>query len=118
MKISLLLSIALLAVVLIISGCSASAKYDGFAQCLSESGAKMFGAYWCPHCQQQKADFGKSWEYVDYIECSLPRRAGQTAVCTQAGIESYPTWEFADGSRRNGKLSLNELALATGCSLN
>src|SRR3989344_3569664 len=37
-------------------------KYDPFAQCLTDNGAKMFGAYWCPHCSDQKKMFGSSWK--------------------------------------------------------
>ena len=28
-------------------------KYDGFARCLGDRGVKMYGAWWCPHCQEQ-----------------------------------------------------------------
>jgi thiol-disulfide isomerase/thioredoxin len=46
-------------------------KYDAFAQCISDSGAKFYGAYWCPHCQAQKLLFGKSVEKLPYVECAL-----------------------------------------------
>ena len=94
-----------------------SGKYDVFAQCLSDSGVKMFGAYWCPHCQSQKKMFGDSWGNVNYIECSLPNRAGQTPLCTSEGIMSYPTWEFADGSRVNNVMTLGDLSIRSGCAL-
>ena len=35
--------------------------YDGFAQCVSDSGARMWGAWWCPHCENQKELFGNSF---------------------------------------------------------
>lgn len=92
-------------------------NYDEFAQCLSDKGAKMYGAYWCPHCQTQEKMFGKSFESVNYAECSLPNAAGETEVCRQANIESYPTWEFAEGKRVEGVIELKELARITGCSL-
>lgn len=92
-------------------------KYDDFAQCLTDSGAKMYGAYWCSHCNAQKQLFGKSFSYVNYIECSLPNQAGQTEFCNEAGIESYPTWEFGDESRVSGEQSLENLAARTGCVL-
>lgn len=110
--------VVVLALLLVLTGCSKSpGKYDAFASCLTESGAKMYGAYWCPHCKTQKSTFGNSWEAVDYIECSLPNRMGQTAVCTKAGITSYPTWEFADGSRKSGAFSLEDLSFFSGCKL-
>jgi hypothetical protein len=93
-----------------------SGKYDDFAKCLSEQGIKIYGAYWCSHCKNQKSAFGTSWKYVNYIECSLPN-GGQTLPCTEAGIESYPTWEFQDGSRLSGELSFDELSEKSGCEL-
>jgi len=42
-------------------------QYDTFAQCLGEKGAKFYGAFWCPHCQAQKAIFGKSKEFLPYV---------------------------------------------------
>ena len=33
-------------------------KYDAFAKCLASKQAKMYGLYWCPHCQEQKEKFG------------------------------------------------------------
>lgn len=93
----------------------ASGELDGFAQCLTDNGVTMYGAYWCPHCQEQKKLFGASWDIVNYVECSLPNRGGQTEACINAGIESYPTWEFADGTRQSGRLSLDQLAQKTGC---
>ena len=90
-------------------------QYDEFAQCLTDSGVKIYGTYWCSHCLNQKNMFGNSWKYVNYIECSLPNRAGQTPICQQAGIESYPTWEFADGQRVSGELSFSALSEMSGC---
>lgn len=92
-------------------------KYDNFASCLSENGVKMYGAYWCPHCNDQKNMFGSSWDNINYVECSLPNRAGQTSQCTQAGIEAYPTWEFNDGSRIEGAMSMNQLSQKAGCAI-
>jgi len=92
-------------------------KYDTFASCLSDQGAKFYGAFWCPHCQEQKARFGKSEKLLPYVECSEPSGKGQLQVCTDARVESYPTWEFADGSRLSGTQSLEALAEKTGCAL-
>jgi len=84
------------------------------AKHLSQSGAKFYGAFWCPHCQKQKAAFGKeAMQFVPYIECSPPDRNGQTAVCQVAKIEGYPTWEI-NGQRSTGEKSLTELADLTG----
>jgi|SRR3989338_2611284 len=109
----------LLIALILLAGCtSTQGTYDNFTKCLSESGAKMYGAYWCPHCDEQKQVFGKSWEYMDYIECSLPDRQGQTEVCKQANIKAYPTWEFGGGKRQEGTLTPLQISQISGCSLN
>ncbi len=92
-------------------------KYDQFAQCLKERGAKFYGAFWCPHCQNQKKLFEGAYGYLDYIECSTPDGKGQLDICNQESISSYPTWKFADGSVVSGEMSLSDLAQKTGCSL-
>ncbi len=108
-------AIAIVAVIAIFL--SLPGEHDDFAQCVSDSGARMFGAYWCSHCENQKNLFGKSFDRIEYVECSLPNNAGQTQVCRDEQIISYPTWEFGNGERISGELSLSEIALRTGCEL-
>jgi hypothetical protein len=100
---------------LFLLGCSSSEGKQTFAGCLTGKGAKMYGAYWCPHCQNQKAMFGDDWKNINYIECSLPNRQGQTEECREAAIMGYPTWEFADGSRIEGEATFQQLGEKTGC---
>src|ERR1700745_4165984 len=45
-------------------------KYDPFAECLATRNARMYGLYWCPHCADQKREFGASFQYVPYVECA------------------------------------------------
>ena len=88
-----------------------------FAQCIADSGATFYGAFWCPHCISQKEAFGrKAAKLLPYQECSTANR-DQNELCREAGIQSYPTWEFADGSRLTGDLSFFELAEKTSCPL-
>ena len=90
--------------------------YDDFAKCLTEKGATFYGAFWCSHCKEQKALFGKSARYLNYVECSTPDGKAQLSICKAAGIEGYPTWIFADGTRSN-IMTLRELSDKTSCSL-
>lgn len=92
-----------------------STKYDDFAQCLADEGAKFFGAYWCPHCKDQKDLFENSSK-LSYIECSLPNQQ-QNQLCTEEGITGYPTWKFANGDVESGVLPLSDLAARTNCVL-
>jgi hypothetical protein len=92
--------------------------YDAFAKCIAQSGAKFYGAFWCPHCAAQKQEFGSSEQYLPYVECSLPDdESAQTQICIDKNIGSYPTWVFPDGSRLTGTTPLATLAQKTGCAL-
>src|SRR3989344_7482831 len=73
-------------------------QLDGFAQCLADKEVIFYGAFWCPHCQTQKALFGRSVKLLPYVECSTPDGNDQLQICKDEGIESYPTWEFPDGT--------------------
>ncbi len=93
------------------------ANLDAFAKCLTEKGVKMYGASWCPHCENNKKAFGDSWQYVTYVECAVEGQPQvQTAACTVAGIEGYPTW-IVDGEKYPGEQTLQNLAKLTGCTL-
>ena len=61
--------------------------------------------------------FGKSADKLPYVECSSPDGKEQLEVCRESNIQGYPTWEFADGSRIEGEISIETLAQKTGCSL-
>lgn len=91
--------------------------YDEFAQCVADSGATFYGTFWCPYCDTQKADLGRSARLLPYVECATPDGRGQLRVCQEAGIEAYPTWEFGDGERVAGYVPLEQLSEFTGCSL-
>jgi hypothetical protein len=90
--------------------------YDEFAQCITDSGAELYGAYWCGNCQRQKLNFGDSFEYLDYTECDAkdPEGKGQPLVCDEKGIVKYPTW-IIDGAKYTGLKSMQELSELTGC---
>jgi thiol-disulfide isomerase/thioredoxin len=96
---------------------AASSDLVPFAQCLKDKGAVFYGAFWCPHCQNTKKMFGAAAANLPYVECSTPDAQGQTQVCKDNGIESYPTWVFPDGSRLSGEQTLQSLADKSGCTL-
>ena len=96
---------------------TAPSDLAAFAQCVADSGAKFYGAFWCSHCQSQKAMFGDAADKLPYVECSTPDGKGQLQVCTDKNITGYPTWVFADGSRQSGELSFQTLSDKTGCPI-
>lgn len=110
--------IVLVVAIFLITPSGGPGKYDALAQCVSDSGAKFYGAWWCSHCAAQKKMFGKSVKLLPYIECYAPGQTkDQLEICVDAKIESYPTWEFADGSRLVKVMSFEELAEKTSCVL-
>lgn len=96
---------------------AAPSKYDGFAQCIRDSGTVFYGAFWCSHCQAQKALFGRAAGDLPYVECSTSDGQGQNGICQQKKIRNYPTWVYPDGSVQNGEVSLSELSEKTSCPL-
>ncbi|MCK7593526.1 vitamin K epoxide reductase family protein [Pseudomarimonas salicorniae] len=86
------------------------ARLQALARHLDESGAKFYGASWCPNCQDQKDLFGGAAGDLPYIECSPNGRQGGFAIeCVEAGIEGFPTWEIR-GRRYVEVLQPEELA--------
>lgn len=93
-------------------------KYDSFARCLAAKNAKMYGLYWCPHCADQKREFGSSFHYVPYIECASENDPHElTPACKAAGVKLFPSWQFGADPPKEGVLTLQELSQKTGCSL-
>jgi hypothetical protein len=92
-------------------------KLDAFAKCIASSGTTFYGAFWCPHCQNEKSFFGNSAQYLPYVECSTPDSNGELQVCINQKVTGYPTWKFKDGTTQEGEMTLQELATKTGCVL-
>lgn len=95
----------------------AVSELDGFAQCLKDKGAVFYGAFWCPHCLDQKKLFGTAKRFLPYVECSTPDGNRQTQICIDKNIKGYPLWQFADGTEQSGLMSLAMLAEKTACVL-
>ena len=69
----------------------------------------MYGAFWCSHYAEQKAMFGDAFRYVRYVECDPGGENANPSLCTQKGINAYPTWEIG-GRFHQGAFSLEQLA--------
>ena len=84
------------------------------AEHLTASGAKVYTAYWCPHCHEQKELFGRqAAEKLTVIECAPDGRNSQRELCEAKKIEGYPTWEI-NGQLDSGAKPLAKLAEASG----
>jgi hypothetical protein len=107
--------VVIIAIIFLVTRAPKPGKYDALARCLKTQGVIFYGAFWCPHCQNQKALFGSSVQYLPYVECSTPDGQGQLPLCAQNKVSGYPTWAFKDGSRLTGETPLDQLAGKSGC---
>jgi len=87
-------------------------EYDDFTKCLTENNTTMYGTEWCPHCKSQKALFGKSFKYIEYIDCDRNKD-----ICLQNDVTGYPTWIIGNQSYP-GEQSFYTLSKLTKCELN
>lgn len=96
------------------SGQPAAESYERqLADHLRETGATMYGAYWCPHCAEQKELFGQAADQLPYVECDPNGNSPQPQLCKDKEIPGYPTWEI-DGQLYPGTRALSELADLSG----
>jgi uncharacterized membrane protein len=82
---------------------------------LKEIGATMYGAWWCPHCHDQKVFFGaEAAELVPYVECAEDGKNPQPQVCrAQPQVTGFPTWQI-NGEFYPGAQTLERLAELSG----
>ena len=85
------------------------------AQHLKESGAVMYGAWWCPHCHEQKELFGaEAAQLLTYVECAEDGVNPQPKLCrSKPEIKGFPSWEVK-GQFYSGSQSLERLAELSG----
>ena len=81
---------------------------------LKASGARMYGAYWCSHCNSQKVAFGAdAARLIRYVECAPDGFDSERKLCQSSGVKGYPTWEI-NGEFYPGEKSLDELVELSG----
>ncbi len=83
------------------------------AEYLSSSNCKLYVAFWCPYCKKQEKMFGPAVAKLPRVECDPNGKNSQTALCNQAGVSGFPTWEVK-GKLYPGLRSLDELADLSG----
>jgi glutaredoxin len=85
------------------------------AEHLKAIDARMYGAWWCPHCHDQKQLFGNQAAKVfPYVECDAEGKRPQVEVCrSKSEVTGFPTWEI-NGKFYSGTQSLAKLAELSG----
>ncbi len=82
-----------------------------YVQCLQEKGITMYGTSWCPHCKEQKREFGELFNTLNYVDCDQ-----QASLCREKKVTGYPTWLLPSGKEIDPG-SIKEVAESSGCSL-
>jgi hypothetical protein len=54
----------------------------------------------------------ESFTKINFVDCDKEKN-----TCTLAGVQWYPTWGFADGSKLEGTQTFEALASKAGCNL-
>jgi len=80
------------------------------AKHLTNEGATMYGAYWCPYCEKQKKLFEDSFSQIIYIECDSKGQNSNLNLCKRKKIISFPTWEI-NGRLYPGMRTLKNLSV-------
>ena len=78
---------------------------------LRNQDARLYGAYWCSHCFDQKSSLGdKFYDYVTYRECASDGVGYTKDGCLVKGkkLKGYPTWVIG-GWKVEGERDLEEL---------
>ncbi|KAL7461305.1 hypothetical protein ACHAXS_001724 [Conticribra weissflogii] len=76
---------------------------------LSALDSKMYGAFWCSHCYDQKQSLGsEAMRSIPYVECDRDGYHTQRDLCRAKDVPGYPTWEIG-GELFPGERSVDEL---------
>jgi thioredoxin-related protein len=83
---------------------------DNFAKCITNKGFVMYGRDTCHWCQYQKAEFGNSFKYINYIDCDK-----EPQICLSLNITGTPTW-ISNNQRIESMLTIGMFEELTNCS--
>lgn len=108
--------------VLMHAGCN-STEEQSLVDCLIEKNVKLYSAWWCIPCEQQKEELedelGEEWNYFKeniFVECydSGYKRIEQ---CKGKKISAVPAWEIPGGNPEwlYGVQDLETIAEIAGC---
>jgi len=88
-----------------------SARFDTFAKCLTEKGAVLYTSKACESCNQQKAIFKDSYQYLTVINCDE-----DPSTCDAQEIKYGPVW-IINKQKYFGLHGVPRLAEITGCEV-
>merc|ERR1712094_20367 len=87
------------------------------SKALLAAGAKMYGAFWCSHCAEQKLTFGQeamaTFPYVEGFPDGWQKGSKGNPACNAAGVKAFPTWVIK-GQTFEGEQTFEQLEQALG----
>jgi uncharacterized membrane protein len=85
------------------------------AEHLKQSGATMYGGWFCSHCYEQKQLLGREAvkASLPYVECAADGKNTKVELCQKEGIKGFPTWDIK-GQKYPGVQPLEKLAELSG----
>lgn len=104
---------------LFLVSCGNNTGYSSFVDCLDDKDVKLYGAFWCGHCKNQKEMFGDSEKILTdkiYVECDIRANKNNQEECQEKGITGYPTWIIND-EKYPGVRQLEYISAISGCPL-
>ncbi len=88
-----------------------------FAKALAATNViKLYGAAWNADTTQQKNLFEDGAKYLPFVEVTNADRT-LNSVGQNAGVTTYPTWEFAGGVKVTGVQTLAQIATLSGIAI-
>ncbi|CAK0783785.1 hypothetical protein CVIRNUC_006985 [Coccomyxa viridis] len=94
---------------------ASNSKTIDLAKRLKAAGAKMYGAFWCSHCFEQKQAFGKeAMADFPYVECypdGYFKDVKLAKECVDANLTGFPAWSIG-GKKLDGEQTLEKLEAA------
>lgn len=92
-----------------------SPRAVALAKKLRAAGARMYGAFWCSHCFEQRQAFGAAAAAdLPYVECypnGFGRGVPPASACVAAGVQGFPSWAVG-GRLVEGEQSFDDLEAA------
>ena len=87
-----------------------------FATALNDAGVQFFGSAFSAETTEQRELFEDGSDFLPFLEVTNPD-GSLNALGISEDITVFPTWEFPDGSRETGVLSLEEISERSGVAI-
>ncbi len=88
----------------------------GFATALRDAGVELFCADWLEACTQQRELLRDGGKFLPFIEVTNSDRSANHRFMDK-GLTTVPTWDFQNGIRATGMLSVAQISALAGIAI-